>query len=90
AKVALRNFILSKNFLALHTIFNQLLSIWADTLMSLVEATGTPFPNENQIISHDRFLITTEFFIWIKCLIKNHKTIFKVSLIIKRSFELFI
>jgi hypothetical protein len=46
SKSNLRDFILSDELLKDHRKFNELLSKWTDNLMSLVEATGTPFPTE--------------------------------------------
>lgn len=47
-KASLRDFILSDDFLKEQRSFDRLLSVWADALLSLVEATGTSFNDFRQ------------------------------------------
>jgi len=48
-KGILRGFILSKDFLDNYNRFDLLLSVWVDSLMTLVEATGRIFPGEGSL-----------------------------------------
>lgn len=48
-KGILRGFILSKDFLDNYNRFDLLLSLWVDSLMTLVEATGRVFPGEGSL-----------------------------------------